>query len=90
MAGVSIADTIIVRTIEKGTKVIREPAKKLIFAGAEYKEYQKQRQKLAGDLGLASSKGTNLIHLGNMLETEVPSISGHYLSTSRGTSTRMG
>ena len=90
MAGVDIIDTIVVRTIERGTKVIKEPVRKMVFAGAEYKKYQKEKQELAGDLGLASSKGTGLIHLGKLLETEIPSISGHYLSTNRGTSIRMG
>jgi hypothetical protein len=90
MAGIDITDTIVVRTMERGTKIIREPAGKMVFAGAEYKRYQKEKQKLVGDLGLASSRGTSLCHLGKMLETEVPSISGHYLSTNRGTSIRMG
>jgi hypothetical protein len=90
MAGIDITDTIIVRSVERGTKFIKEPARKMVFAGAEYKRYQKEKQKLAGDLGLASSRGTSLCHLGKLLETEIPSISGHYLSTNRGTSTRTG
>ena len=42
MAGIDIADTIVVRrSVEKGTRVIVEKKKKLNFAGEEYKKYQK-------------------------------------------------
>ena len=91
MVGIDIADTIVVRrTVEKGTKVVDEKLKKLNFAGTEFKKYQREKLKQAGDVGLASSKGTGIIHLSKMLETEVPSIKGLSISTGRGTGIRMG
>ncbi len=91
MVGFDIASTIVVRrTIEKGTKVIEEPLKKLNFAGAEFKKYQKEKLLVAGDIGLSSSKGTGLIHLSKMFETEIPSTKGLLMSTGRGTGIRMG
>ena len=91
MVGIDIADTIVVRrTVEKGTKVIEERVKKLNFAGKEFKKYQKELQKEAGDIGLASSKGTRTIHLSEMAETQIPSLKGLYLSSGRGTGLRMG
>ncbi len=91
MVGFDIASTIVVRrTIEKGTKVIEEPLKKLNFAGAEFKKYQKEKLLVAGDIGLSSSKGTGLIHLSKMFETEIPTTKGLLMSTGRGTGIRMG
>ncbi len=91
MVGMDIADTIVVRrSVEKGTKVISEPVKKLNFAGAEFKKYQKEQLKIAGDIGLASSKGTGIVHLSKMRETQIPSTSGLLMSTGRGTGSRMG
>ena len=91
MAGIDFIDTIVVRrTVEKGTKVVEERVKKSNWAGKEYKEFQKEKQKLAGDVGLASSKGTGIIHLSKMLDTQIPSIEGLALSTSRGTGIRTG
>ncbi len=91
MVGIDIADTIVVRrTIEKGTKVVEERVKKLNFAGAEFKKYQKEKLKLAGDIGLASGKGTGIIHLSKMYETRIPSTKGLLMSTGRGTGIRMG
>jgi len=91
MVGFDIASTIVVRrSIEKGTRVVEEPLKKLNFAGAEFKKYQKEKLKIAGDIGLSSSKGTGLIHLSKMLETQIPSEKGLLMSTGRGTGIRMG
>ncbi len=91
MVGFDIASTIVVRrSIEKGTKVVDEPLKKLNFAGAEFKKYQKEKLQIAGDIGLSSSKGTGLIHLSKMLETQIPSTKGLLMSTGRGTGIRMG
>jgi len=91
MVGIDIASTIVVRrTIEKGTKVVEERLKKLNFAGAEFKKYQKEKLKIAGDIGLVSSKGTGLVHLSKMLETQIPSTKGLLMSTGRGTGIRMG
>ncbi len=91
MVGIDIVDTIVVRrTVEKGTRVIIEKKKKLNFAGEEYKKYQKEKQMLAGDLGLFSSKVTGIIHLRKLLDTQIPSTAGLHMSTGRGTSIRMG
>ena len=91
MVGIDIASTIVVRrSVEKGTKIISEPVKKLNFAGAEFKKYQKEKLKIAGDIGLASSKGTGIVHLSKMRETQIPSTSGLLMSTGRGTGSRMG
>ena len=91
MAGIDFADTIVVRrTIEKGTKVVEEPIKKLNFAGAEFKKYQLEKKKLAKHVGLASEKGTRRILYGKMLETQVPSTKGLSMSTGRGTGLRIG
>ena len=91
MTGINFVDTIVVRrTIEKGTKVIEEPIKKSNWAGPEFKKFQKEKLNSAGDVGLVSGKGTSMIHLSQMRETEIPSTSGSYLSTNRGTKVRMG
>ncbi len=91
MVGLDIASTIVVRrTIEKGTRVVEEPLKKLNFAGAEFKKYQKEKLKIAGDIGLSSSKGTGLIHLSKMYETQIPSTKGLLMSAGRGTGIRIG
>ena len=91
MVGFDIASTIVVRrTIEKGTKIVEEPLKKLNFAGVEFKKYQKGKLQIAGDIGLSSSKGTDLIHLSKMFETQIPSEKGLLMSTGRGTGIRMG
>ena len=91
MVGIDIADTIVVRrTVEKGTRVVEERVKKLNFAGTEFKKYQKESLKIAGDIGLASSKGTGIVHLSKMRETQIPSTGGLLMSTGRGTGIRMG
>ena len=91
MLGIDIADAIVVRrSVEKGTKIIEEPIKKPNFAGAEFKNYQKQKLEFAGDIGLASSKGTGIVHLSKLKETKVPSTKGRMLSTGRGTGIRIG
>ena len=91
MTGIDIADTIVVRrTVEKGTRVIVEQVKKSNFAGSEFKKYQKEKLKLTGDIGLASSKGTGIVHLSKMHETSIPSTKGILMSTGRGTGIRAG
>ena len=91
MTGINFVDTIVVRrTVEKGTRVIEEPAKKSNWAGLEFKKYQKEKLNFAGDVGLVSAKGTRIIHLSQMRETKIPSTSGLFLSTGRGTGIRMG
>ena len=82
---------IVVRqSFEKGIKIIEKPIKKLNWAGSEFKKYEKESRKLAVDLGLASSRGTGLIHLGILAETEIPSSKGLQISTERDTGLRIG
>ena len=91
MTGVDFVDTVVVRrSVEKGTKTIKESTKKLRWAGHEFKKIQKQKQKLAGNMGLISSKGTRIIHLDQMYETQIPSIQGLPLSTGKGTGLLIG
>lgn len=91
MVGIDIADTIVVRrSVDKGTRMVQERIKKLNFAGEEFKKYQKAKQKASGDIGLASSKGTGIVYLSKMYETQVPLTKGLKLSTGRGTGIRIG
>ncbi len=91
MVGIDFVDTIVVRqSIEKGTKIIETPIKKLNWAGVEFKKYETESRKLAGDIGLASSRGTGLVHLGKLAETEIPSLKGLHISTGRGTGLKIG
>ena len=89
MTGIDFIDTIVVRTVDKGTKVVKESVKPSNWAGQEFKKFEKKRRELAGDVGLASSKGTKTIHLGEMPETKIPSLKGLSLSTERGTGIRI-
>jgi len=89
MTGIDFVDTIVVRTVDKGTRVVKETVKPSNWAGKEFKKYEKEKRKLAGDLGLASSKGTKLIHLSKMAETQIPSLKGLSISTERGTGIRI-
>ncbi len=91
MVGINFVDTIIVRqSVDKGTKTIGKSIKKLNWAGSEFKKYEKKSRKFVGDMGLASSKGTSLVHLGKLAKTEIPSIKGVHISTRRGTEFRIG
>ena len=87
--GLDFRDTIIVRrTINKGTKVIEEPLKKLNWQGAEFQKYEHERLKLAGDLMIMSAKGTTKIRLSEMDRTKLTLPKGLYVSTGRGTGRR--
>lgn len=88
MTGIDFIDTIVVRTVDKGTRIVKEHIKPQNWAGAEFKKFEKQRRKLAGDVGLASSKGTRTIHLSKFAETKIPSLKGLAMSTGRGTGIR--
>ncbi len=91
MVGIDFVDTIVVRqSVEKGTKIIETRIKKSNWAGPEFKKYEKKSRKLAGDIGLASLRGTGLVHLGKLAETEIPSLKGLHISTGRGTGLRVG
>ena len=91
MVGIDFVDTIVVRqSVEKGTKIVEKSVKKLNWAGSEFRKYEKQSRKLVGDMGLASSKGTGIVHLGKLYKTEIPSIKGLHISTGRGTGFRIG
>ena len=87
MVGIDFADTIVVRRVaEKGTKIIEEKLHTQNWAGKSFKEYEKERRVLAGDRGLASSKGTKVVRLNKMIETALPDTSGMMISSGKGTS----
>lgn len=88
MTGIDFIDTVVVRTVDKGTKVVRETVKPQNWAGKEFKKLEKERRELAGDMGLASSKGTKTLRLKKMVETQIPSLKGLSISTGRGTGIR--
>ncbi len=50
MTGFDFVDTIIVRSVEKGTKIIREPVKSMKWAGKEFKESQEANLRKIGGL----------------------------------------
>ncbi len=85
MTGFDFVDTIIVRSVEKGTKTIREPAKSMKWAGKEFKESQEANLRKIGGLRIESAKGTSMIDLTEMPRTILPKLGGHYISTRRGT-----
>lgn len=85
MTGVDFVDTIIVRSVEKGTKTIVEPAKSMKWAGKEFKEAQEEKLSKIRGLKIASAKGTSMIDLTKMRKTTIPSLDGHYISIRRGT-----
>ena len=90
MAGIDIADTIVVRRVaEKGTKIVEEKLQSQNWAGKSFKEFEKKRRTLAGDRGLSSCKGTKTVRLTQMRDTVIPDTSGLLLSSGRGTSLRM-
>ncbi len=89
MAGIDIADTIVVRRVaEKGTKIVEEKLQSQNWAGKSFKEFEKKRRVLAGNRGLASCKGTKTVRLTQMRDTVIPDTSGLILSSGRGTSLR--
>jgi hypothetical protein len=86
MSGIDFVDTIVVRrSVEKGTKTIIESVKSMNWAGKEFKQEQEAKLNKFGSLKIASAKGTSMIDLTKMNRTTIPSLSGHYISTRRGT-----
>ena len=85
MTGFDFVDTIIVRSVEKGTKTIREPVKSMKWAGKEFKESQEAKLRKIVCLRIESAKGTSKIDLTKMYRTTIPSLDGHYISSRRGT-----
>ncbi len=85
MSGFDFVDTIVVRSVEKGTKTIIEPVKSMSWAGKEFKQAQEAKLKEFGSLKIASAKGTSMIDLTEMYRTTIPSFDGHYISSRRGT-----
>ena len=85
MSGFDFVDTVVVRSVEKGTKTIIEPAKSMKWAGREFKQEQEAKLKEFGSLKIASGKGTSMIDLSEMSRTTLPSLGGHYISSRRGT-----
>ncbi len=78
-------DTVVVRSVEKGTKTIIEPLKSMNWAGREFKEAQEAKLSKFGSLKIASAKGTSTVDLTKMYRTTIPSFDGHYISSRRGT-----
>ncbi len=85
MSGFDFVDTVVVRSVEKGTKTIIEPVKSMSWAGKEFKQEQEAKLSKFGSLKIASAKGTSMIDLTKMSRTTIPSLGGHYISTRRGT-----
>jgi len=85
MYGVNFVDTIVVRSTEKGTKIIKEPSKSMKWAGAEFKEEQDRKLRKIRGLKIASIKGTSKIDLKELYTTSVPRLEGRYISTNKGT-----
>jgi len=85
MTGFDFVDTIIVRSVEKGTKTIREPVKSMKWAGKEFKESQEVKLRKIVGLRIESGKGTSKIDLTKMYRTTIPNFDGHYISSRRGT-----
>ena len=85
MYGVNFVDTIVVRSTEKGTKIIREPAKSMKWAGKEFKTEQNRKLRNIKGLKIESSKGTSKIDLTELYTTSVPRLEGRYISTNKGT-----
>lgn len=85
MSGIDFVDTIVVRSIGKGTATIIEPLKSMKWAGTEFKKSQEAKLRKMGNLTIESAKGTSKIDLGKMGRTLMPNLDGHYISTRRGT-----
>ena len=84
-SGIDFADTVVVRSIGKGTDVIIEPLKSMKWAGAEFKEAQEEKIRKLKGMTVGSNKGTSKIELGKMYRTTIPKVEGHYISTGKGT-----
>jgi len=50
MSGIDFVDTIVVRSVEKGTKTIIEPVKSMKWAGKEFKQEQEAKLSKFGSL----------------------------------------
>ena len=85
MSGIDFADTIVVRSIGKGTDTIREPLKSMKWAGAEFKKSQDTKLEKIKGLKIASSKGTSKIDLTELYRTSVTRLEGRTISTNKGT-----
>lgn len=85
MYGVNFVDTIIVRSTEKGTRLVKEPSKSMKWAGAEFKKEQERKLSKIKGLKIESAKGTSKIDLAELYTTSVPSLDGRYISTNKGT-----
>jgi len=84
--GMNFADTIIVRrSLNKGTSIIYGPTSPSEFMGDQNKQQTEDRMKLAGDLWIMSGKGTSKIKLSEMRAPKTVDITGHYISTGKGT-----
>ena len=78
-------DANVVSSRNKGTSVVRGPVQPSEFMGPQNQENAEQRLKLAGDLWVLSAKGTTKIKLSEMKEPKKTELTGHYISTGKGT-----
>ena len=87
--GINYADTIVIRrTVNKGTKIIKEPLKKQNWTGEEFYDYEQNRLSLAGDLMIMSAKGTKTIRLREIDRKRPILPKGYIISTGKGTGLR--
>jgi len=85
MYGIDFADTIVVRSVEKGTKTIIEPMKSIGWTGQEFKKAQEEKLGKIKGLKINSAKGTSTVDLTKMYRTTIPNFDCRYISTRRGT-----
>ena len=86
MTGIDFVDTIVVRrSIEKGTKTIKENLKPSPWAGKSFRESQKDRLEKAGNPNLVSGKGTKRILPSSMHVPPIPNTIGRFIVTGKGT-----
>lgn len=87
--GINYADTIVIRrTVNKGTKTIKEPLKTQNWTGEEFYDYEDNRLRLAGDLMIMSAKGTKAIRLSEIDRKRPSPLNGYTISTGKGTGLR--
>lgn len=83
--GINFADTVVRRSLNKGTSTIYEPTSPSEFMGDQNKQHAQERMNLAGDLWIMSGRGTSKIKLSEMRTPKTVDIKGRYISTRKGT-----
>ena len=86
MAGMDFTNTIVImRVINRGTKIIKETVKPQGLFGEDAKKKDLKRLKVVKDLRISIAKGTKSIKASELPETKSPDVKGHYITTGRGT-----